>query len=462
MKAYTTELSWRVIPQYNTQNKFSLLVLIIFTLFAVFHLFKNNYQSPLTLLSLNMKTSDHVRGSARMKKKSCAIFSGRWIPYPEGPPYYSNESCRSLMDQHNCMKFGRPDKEFMNWRWKPNECELPLFNPAQFLELVRGKSMAFVGDSVGLNQMQSLLCLLSSLPLFNPAQFLELVRGKSMAFVGDSVGLNQMQSLLCLLSSVAYPEDISHKYSLDSNYFKRHFYADYRFTVANFWSPFLVKSSNADNGHSLNGLLNLYLDEADEAWVNEVENFDYVIVSAGQWFFRPLIFYENSQVIGCHICDINNMTAIAKYYGYRMAFRTAFRTLQSLKNYKGTTFLRTFSPAHFENGDWDKGGNCVRKRPFTSQEMKLNGDTMEFYSTQVVELRAAEKQGRLKFRLLDTTEIMLLRPDGHPNKYGQSPHKNVTVNDCVHWCLPGPIDAWNEFLLYVMKTEDQRRDGSRL
>ncbi|KAJ0043663.1 hypothetical protein Pint_18845 [Pistacia integerrima] len=394
MKAYTTELSWRVIPQYNTQNKFCLLVLIIFTLFAVFHLF--------TLLSLNMKTSDHVRDSARMKKKSCDIFSGRWIPYPEGPPYYSNESCRSIMDQHNCMKFGRPDKEFMNWRWKPNECELPLFNPAQFLELVRGKSMAFIGDSV------------------------------------------------------AYPEDISHKYSLDSNYFKRHFYADYRFTVANFWSPFLVKSSNADNGHSLNGLLNLYLDEADEAWVNEVENFDYVIVSAGQWFFRPLIFYEKRQVIGCHICDINNMTAIAKYYGYRMAFRTAFRTLQSLKNYKGTTFLRTFSPAHFENGDWDKGGNCVRKRPFTSQEMKLNGDTMEFYSTQVEELRAAEKQGRLKFRLLDTTEIMLLRPDGHPNKYGQSPHKNVTVNDCVHWCLPGPIDAWNEFLLYVMKTEDQR------
>ncbi|KAJ0100004.1 hypothetical protein Patl1_21526 [Pistacia atlantica] len=277
MKTYTTELSWRVMPQYNTQKKISSLVLVIFTLFAVFHLFKNYYQSPLTFLSLNMRTSDHMRGSARMKKKSCDIFSGRWIPYPEGPPYYSNESCRSIMDQHNCMKFGRPDKEFMNWRWKPNECELPLFNPAQFLELVRGKSMAFV----------------------------------------------------------AYPEDISHKYSLDPNYFKRHFYADYRFTVANFWSPFLVKSSNADNGHSLNGLLNLYLDEADEAWVNEVENFDYVIVSAGQWFFRPLIFYENSQVIGCHICDINNMTAIAKYYGYRMAFRTAFRTLQSLKNYKG-------------------------------------------------------------------------------------------------------------------------------
>ncbi|KAL7184865.1 hypothetical protein ACSBR2_026918 [Camellia fascicularis] len=50
----------------------------------------------------------------------------------------------------------------MKWRWKPDECELPLFNAVQFLELVRGKTLAFVGDSVGRNQMQSLTCLLAS------------------------------------------------------------------------------------------------------------------------------------------------------------------------------------------------------------------------------------------------------------------------------------------------------------
>ncbi|KAJ0099544.1 hypothetical protein Patl1_21527 [Pistacia atlantica] len=419
MKVYATELSWRITP-YNTQRKVSLLALILI-LFAFIHLLTNNCRSP--LLFRYFKISD-VRGIALEKK--CDIFSGNWVPHPEGP-YYSNESCHLMIDQHNCMKLGRPDKEFMNWRWKPNECELPLFNPAQFLELVRGKSMAFVGDSVG---------------------------------------RNQMQSLLCLLSSVAYPEDISHKYSSNTDYFKRYFYAHYRFTLAIFWSPFLVKSSDADpNGHSLNSLMNLYLDEADEAWAKEVENFDYVIVSAGQWFFRPLIYNENSKVIGCHKCFIKNMTAVTKYYGYRMAFRTAFRTLQSLKNYKGITFLRTFSPSHFENGDWNKGGNCARTRPFTSQEMKLEGYAMEFYLTQVEELRAAEKEGTkrgLKFRLLDTTEIMLLRPDGHPNQYGQSPHKNVAVNDCVHWCLPGPVDAWNEFLLYMMKTERQRSLQGRL
>lgn len=224
-----------------------------------------------------------------------------------------------------------------------------------------------------------------------------------------------------------------------------------------FWSPFLVKARDADpNGHSLNSLMSIYLDEVDEAWATEIEKFDYVIISVGHWFFRPLMFYENGQVVGCQNCHKKNITSFAKNYGYRMAFRTAFRTLQGLQNYTGVTFLRTFSPAHFENGDWNKGGNCVRTRPFTNEEMKLDGYTLEFYWTQVEEFRAAQREGRkrdLKFRLLDTTEAMVLRPDGHPNHYGHPPDANVTIADCVHWCLPGPIDTWNEFLLQMLKME---------
>lgn len=154
MKTCVTELSGRITP-YNTQRKVSLLALTLI-LFVIIHLLKKNSQSP--LISPYFKTS-HVRGISVEKK--CDIFSGKWVPHPEGPNY-SNDTCHLMIDQHNCMKLGRPDKEYMNWRWKPDECELPVFNPAQFFKLVRGKSMAFVGDSVGRNQMQSLLCLLSS------------------------------------------------------------------------------------------------------------------------------------------------------------------------------------------------------------------------------------------------------------------------------------------------------------
>lgn len=60
----------------------------------------------------------------------------------------------------NCQGNGRPDKEYENWRWKPFQCDLPRFDAKKFLELMRGKTIAFIGDSVARNQMESMLCLL--------------------------------------------------------------------------------------------------------------------------------------------------------------------------------------------------------------------------------------------------------------------------------------------------------------
>lgn len=160
------------------------------------------------------------------------------------------------------------------------------------------------------------------------------------------------------------------------------------------------------------------------------------------------------------------MTDLTKFYGFRMAFRTAFRAINSLENFKGVTFLRTFAPAHFENGLWNQGGNCVRTRPFRSSETALDGDNLEFYMVQMEEFRTAERQARKKgkrYRVMDTTQATLLRPDGHPSRYGHWPHQNVTLyNDCVHWCLPGPIDTWNDFLLHMLKMEGVKSHQDRL
>lgn len=357
-------------------------------------------------------------------EQKCDIFTGEWIPNPHAP-YYTNTTCWAIHEHQNCMKYGRPDTGFMKWRWQPDGCELPVFNPAQFLEIVKGKSMAFVGDSVG---------------------------------------RNQMQSLICLLSRVEYPIDVS--YTPDEH-FKRWRYPSYNFTLATFWTPHLVKAEETDAyGPTHTGLFNLYLDEFDEGWTTQIEEFDYVIINAGHWFYRPCVYYENRQVVGCRFCLLENVTDLPMYFGYRKAFRTAFRALNSLENYKGITFLRTFAPSHFENGEWNKGGNCVRRRPFRSNETSLEGINFEFYMTQLEEFKLAEKEGKkrgLRFRLLDTTQAMLLRPDGHPSRYGHWPHENVTLyNDCVHWCLPGPIDTWNDFLLEMLKMEGVRSYEEKL
>lgn len=323
------------------------------------------------------------------------------------------------------MKYGRPDSEFMKWRWKPDECDLPIFNPAQFLEIVRGKSLGFVGDSVG---------------------------------------RNQMQSLICLLSRVEYPIDVS---PTPDEHFMRWAYTSYNFTLAFFWTPHFVRAHEADSdGPTHTGLFNLYLDEFDQNWTTQIEDFDYLILSAGHWFFRPLVYYEKQRISGCHFCLLQNVPDLTMFYGYRKAFRMALRVINELKNFKGTTFLRTYSPSHFENGLWNQGGNCLRTAPFKSNETTLKDESLELYMIQLEEFQRAEKEGKKKgrkFRLLDTTQATLLRPDGHPSRYGHWPHENVTLyNDCVHWCLPGPIDAWNDFLLEMLKMEGVRSVEDKL
>uniref|UniRef100_A0A0A9HQF3 Trichome birefringence-like C-terminal domain-containing protein n=1 Tax=Arundo donax TaxID=35708 RepID=A0A0A9HQF3_ARUDO len=38
----------------------------------------------------------------------------------------------------------------------------------------------------------------------------------------------------------------------------------------------------------------------------------------------------------------------------------------------------------------------------------------------------------------------------HPLPFAGGERERVP-NDCVHWCLPGPIDTWNEILLQFVK-----------
>ncbi|MED6112010.1 hypothetical protein PIB30_057766 [Stylosanthes scabra] len=389
-----------------------------------------SYNKNAKILSSNQSSSEvyaiNTLNNTTEETRKCNIFSGDWSPYPEGA-HYNNDTCPYIIEHLNCIKFGRPDREFLKLRWKPYDSELPLFSAKEFLRLVQGKSMAFVGDSMA---------------------------------------RNQIASLLCLINSVANPVDVTRIYTSKENarYVKLWYSIKHNFTLTMLWSPFLVKAIDDDPygyDHSHSSAMNLYLDEPDEAWVNRIVNFDYVIISTGQWFLRPMNFFEKSEIVANkrRKDDIEH-----NLYGYKKAFQTCFRTLINLKGFKGSTFLVTHSPNHFEYEKWNEGGYCNRTKPFTKEEM-LNyynnhghGDVLKsFHDVQVEEFREAEKEARkkgLQFGLIDVSDAMAMRPDGHPGKYGHLYYSNnAKVTDCVHWCLPGPVDTWNEFLLYLLKMQ---------
>ncbi|KAG9160535.1 hypothetical protein Leryth_019478 [Lithospermum erythrorhizon] len=379
--------------QHNRRSSvapFLLCSIILTSLFCLLTLYSTYYSCMGTIIPLDDK---HVldqnstllqHNNANVgKDQRCDLFEGQWIPDLNATSY-TNYSCQTIPESKNCFKNGREDVDFLNWRWKPQDCDLPKFDPKRFMEIVKGKKLAFIGDSVARNQVESLLCLLSK-------------------------------------------EGIP-----------------------------VVEFKDVDDG--LGRIFNLHLDKIKIEWANKITDMDFAIISDGHWFFRKLYLYHNGVVTGCVYCNEPNITEKGLSYAIGESFRTAFRYINSCKECKKgvTTLLRTFSPPHFEHGTWNDGGSCNRTSPHHQLDEKSMEYILELRNVQFQEVERARMESFVKkkedkrFEILDVTKAMLMRPDGHPGAFwGNKWMKGY--NDCVHWCLPGPVDFWNQLLMAILQ-----------
>lgn len=234
-------------------------------------------------------------------------------------------------------------------------------------------------------------------------------------------------------------------------------FPSYDFTVSLTWSPFLTKALTFedDNGVST-GLIQVHLDEVDPDWTNQYEDLDYAIIAGGKWFLKSALYYENKTLVGCHNCHNKNITQLGFGYAYRKALNSTLKFITESRK-KPFTLFRTSAPDHFENGEWNTGGYCNRTRPFKTGEIEIN-DTDEIMRRAEIEEFERAKTSFLK--LFDPTYLSLLRPDGHPGVYrhfhpyeGREEGEKIQ-NDCLHWCLPGPIDSWNDLIMEMLLNKD--------
>ncbi|CAH9124839.1 unnamed protein product [Cuscuta epithymum] len=369
---------------------------------------------PLRLLLPQAVDLDFPQGNAQV----CDLFTGDWIHNPDGP-YYTNETCNFIEAHQNCMKNGRPDTNYLYWRWKPRDC---------------------------------------SLPRFNAKKFLELMRGKTWALIGDSISRNHVQSILCMLSKVEQPVEVYHDEEFRS---RRWFFSESNFTISVIWSPFLAE---ADIFEDFNGVstseVELHLDKLDKKWSQHFHTFDYVIFSSGKWFVKSTVYFKGKTLLGCHNCPKRNLTQLGFEFAYREVLRNVFSFIlsSSKKQHKGMILFRTSTSDHFENGEWHTGGNCKRTEPAKEGELERS-ETHKILRR--VELQEFEKlvgdgsEKGVKLKLFDVSPLSLLRRDGHPGPYrffqpfagGKS---GPGINDCLHWCLPGPIDSWNDLMMEMV------------
>ncbi|XP_057802605.1 protein trichome birefringence-like 24 isoform X2 [Salvia miltiorrhiza] len=370
--------------------------------------------SPFLQNTISQQNTHHI--PTKDSEEKCNLFTGEWVAY-KAEPVYTNRSCSFIEEHQNCMKNGRPDTNYLYWRWSPRGCELPRLDPGRFLQLMRNKSWAFIGDSIS---------------------------------------RNHVQSFLCLLSEVEEAIEVYH----DKNYKSRRWlFPLHNLTVSVIWSPFLVQAAvfEDSNSFSTSDDVELHLDTLDKIWTQPYKSLDYMILSGGKWFLRNAIYYENNTVLGCHSCSKRNFTELGFDFAYRRMMRTVLNYIIA-SNHKGMLFYRTSTPDHFEGGEWYEGGTCKREAPVQEGKVELTELDKILHDIEVEEfekLSGKVSESGVNLRLFDVNPRSLLRPDGHPGPYRfyqpfAKDKEAKIISDCLHWCLPGPIDSWNHVLMEMV------------
>ncbi|KAK9134847.1 hypothetical protein Syun_014177 [Stephania yunnanensis] len=378
-------------------------------------------------LTTMLKGSDEVdpveatRRSMVLPKNSSIDDSG---------PLYTNNTCPSITQMQNCQGNGRPDKDYENWRWKPSQCELPRFNPNKFFELMRGKTLAFIGDSVARNQMESMLCILWQ------------------AEVPKNRGNRRMQ---------------------------RWFFKSASVTIIRIWSSWLVHKTSEPISFAPEGVDKLHLDLPDEDFMGFLPSFDVVVISSGHWFTKKSVYILNNEIVGGQLWwpDKTRPKKIDNIEAFGISVETILTAMATHPNYTGLTIVRSFSPDHYEGGAWNTGGSCTGKtKPaLLEREMVENGFTNIMHEKQVMGFNRAVKKAtnRPRLKLMDITKAFGYRHDGHPGPYRsldpnkrteRGPNGQPPPQDCLHWCMPGPVDTWNELVLEIIRREFEGNKNS--
>ncbi|XP_042416731.1 protein trichome birefringence-like 31 isoform X1 [Zingiber officinale] len=335
----------------------------------------------------------------------CNLFEGKWVLDKQNSrPLYSEDSCPYLTRQVTCRRNGRPDSLYQKWRWKPNSCEMPRFNAVLLLERLRNKRLMFVGDSIQRTQWESMVCLIESA-------------------IPDS-------------------KKFIHKDPPRKLFIAEEFNASVEF----YWAPFLVES-NADHAtkHRVQKRL-VNLDEITKHSQNWKEVDILVFDSYVWWMSQNQI---NATRVGSEkIKEYEVLTA------YQLMLRTWSQWMESAINpQKQKAYFMSLSPMHLWSSEWRNGsnGNCFNEtypiqRPFWGSGSNLS-------ILRVVGKTLREMKVNVTF--LNITQLSEFRKDGHTSVYTERRGKLVTSEqrlkplsfaDCIHWCLPGVPDTWNEIL----------------
>ncbi|KAK8971281.1 hypothetical protein KSP40_PGU011682 [Platanthera guangdongensis] len=119
--------------------------------------------------------------------------------------------------------------------------------------------------------------------------------------------------------------------------------------------------------------------------------------------------------------------------------------------------LKSIFSRCFRSREWNPGseGNCFEEKTSINIEGYW-GSGSDPNTMQMV--RSILDRLDSKVTVINITQLSEYRKDGHPSIYRKfwetfSPQQLAnpsTYSDCIHWCLPGVPDVWNELLFNLL------------
>ncbi|KAI3458494.1 hypothetical protein Pfo_015157 [Paulownia fortunei] len=322
--------------------------------------------------------------------RGCDIFSGRWMrDYTR--PLYEEWECPYLEPQLTCQEHGRPEKDYRYWRWQPYGCSIPSFNATLMLEALRGKRMMFVGDSLNRGQYTSMICLLHRI------------------IPSHAKSMETLDSLTVFTAK------------------------DYNARIEFYWAPFLLESNSDDPfKHRVRDRIvrNGSIDKHGKHW----KEADILVFNTYIWWISGLRILQ-----GSFEDEVKDIAEIAMDDAYRIAMKSLIKWInKNMDPTKTRTFFTSMSPTHQWSYKWggDPTGNCYNQTTmiedptfFGAEESLMPIITEEF------------RQSAVPITFLNITQLSTMgalteQQLANPRSYA----------DCIHWCLPGLQDIWNELL----------------
>lgn len=340
------------------------------------------------------------------ENQACNYAKGKWVP-DNNRPLYSGFDCKQwLSGMWACRLTQRTDFAYEKLRWQPKYCQMEEFEGSKFLRKMQGKTLAFVGDSLGRQQYQSLMCMITG--------------GKErhdVIDVGNEYGIIQAHGN-------ARPNGWAYRFPSTNT------------TILYYWSASLCDVEPIDKTNPTTDYA-MHLDRPPAFLRQFLHKFDVLVLNTGHHWNRGKLKANKWVMYVGGVPNTNKDLAMIWKAKNLTIYSIVDWVNSQLPKYPGLkAFYRTISPRHFVGGDWNTGGSCNKTTP-----MSVGIEVLQDKSSDESAAGAVKGTG---VKLLDITALSQLRDEGHMSRFSQSASSGV--QDCLHWCLPGVPDTWNEIL----------------